>query len=330
MTVRPRSLALLAAAGAALPVLGGCATHLFRPTQLWPRPMAVAEDPLPRGIDADTPPGLVEVVVFRHADPVQVRRPESPTAFPLTYYRKKQRMQSGAWVHVGAGGRGEVFFPADGAKLVLIDDSVCRIGEPSRGEADIRLEVLTRAEIDLSPGAVVQLPGGSLLSGPPDGKTGPYLVQHFYEELIRVFNQSKAPAYLAFRDERIELAAGERIDLPLLEAGGEPIDLGGPPTEWTGAGLTARAYGVVEPIEESAGLALRATSPGVVLAQGVAVRLRPGDEVAFLGLGPPPASSPTTAAAPPTEPSPEPPSAPPSDLEPPGDSGDSGDPGGSP
>jgi hypothetical protein len=266
---------------AGLLVLGACRT------QLWPAPMTVPVDSLPPGVDADTPPGLIEILVYRHADPVQVRRPESPTAFPLTFYRKTQRMQSGAWVHVGAGGRAELLWPADGSKMILLDEGVCRIGEPGRGEPDVTLEIVTRAEINLSRGAVIELPGGSLLSGPPDEPTGPYLVQHFYEELIRVFNQSKAPAYLSFRDEQIVLAAGERIDLPLLGAGGSPIDLGGLPAELSGGGLEARAYGVMETIDHPTGLHLRARSPGLVMGHGIVMRLAPGEELTFLGFGPP-------------------------------------------
>ena len=152
-------------------------------------------------------------------------------------------------------------------------------------------------------------------------------MQHVYEELLRVFNQSRTSAYLAFRDDQIEIAAGERIDLPLLEAGGGPIDLGGPPIELTAGGLSAQAYGLVETVDDADGLRLRAVGPGIVLSQGVAVRLTSGEEVTFLDFGPR-----LGADAPPPVPAPAEPAEPDEPDEPDDLSGSGGasDPGGRP
>ena len=255
-------------------------------TQLWPGPMENVSDPLPKGVDADTPAGLVEVMVYRHADPVQVRLPESPTAFPLTFFRKNRRMNSGAWVHCGAGGRAEVLWPSDGAKVLLYDNGICRIGEPTRGEPAVRFESLTRVELTLSPGAITELPGGSLLTGPPDAKAGPYLVQRIYNELIRIFNQSGEPAYLRFREEEIVIGPGERVDIPLLEAGGSPIDLGGAPREVAGGRIKGVLYGNLEVESEDGGMRLRSLDgTGIVLSQGLAIWLRGDDQALLTDLG---------------------------------------------
>ncbi len=255
-------------------------------TQLWPGPMENVSDPLPAGVDSDTPAGLVEVLVYRHADPVQVRLPESPTAFPLTFFRKNRRMNSGAWVHCGAGGRAEILWPTDGAKILLHDNGVCRIGEPSRGEPAVRFEELTRAEISLSPGAITELPGGSQLTGPPDSPAGPYLVRRIYNELIRIFNQSGAPAYLRFREEEIVLGPGERIDIPLLEAGGAPIDLGGAPRSIEGGRIEGVVYGNLGVESEGGGMRIRSVDgSGIVLSQGLAIWLRGADQALLRDLG---------------------------------------------
>ncbi|MFT5287211.1 MAG: hypothetical protein ACI8TQ_003392 [Planctomycetota bacterium] len=272
-------------------------------TQLWPGPMVNTIDPLPKGVDSDTPAGLVEVLVYRHADPVQVRRPESPTAFPLTFFRKNRRMHSGAWVHCGAGGRAEVLWPTDGARVLMYDDSVCRIGEPSRGEPAVRFEHLTRAEITLSPGAITQLPGGAQLSGPPNSEAGPYLVQQVYSELLRIFNQSGEPAYLRFREDEIVIGAGERVDIPLLGAGGSPIDLGASPREIRVGWRRGQVYGDVEVTDESGRMRLSSPSGrGVVMTQGIALRLKRGDSALLLDLG----EIPATTVEPPTPENPAP------------------------
>ena len=248
--------------------------------------MENVSDPLPAGVDSDTPAGLVEVLVYRHADPVQVRLPESPTAFPLTFFRKNRRMNSGAWVHCGAGGRAEILWPTDGAKILLHDNGVCRIGEPSRGEPAVRFEALTRAEISLSPGAITELPGGSQLTGPPDSPAGPYLVRRIYNELIRIFNQSGAPAYLRFREEEIVLGPGERIDIPLLEAGGAPIDLGGAPRSIEGGRIEGVVYGNLGVESEGGGMRIRSVDgSGIVLSQGLAIWLRGADQALLRDLG---------------------------------------------
>ncbi len=266
---------------AAVALLVGSACN----TQIWPKPMVQAVDPLPPGVLANTTPGQTEVLLIRHADPVQVRLAGSQGAFPLTHYRKRQRVWAGTWMHCGAGGRAELLWVSDGATVVVFDEALCSVGDLERGEPSVRFETLTRAEIELAPGALVQLPGGSLLSGPPTEPTGPYLVQHIYDEMLRVFNQSRSPAYLAFREERITLGPGERIDLPLLGEGGAPFQLGGPPVEIESAGIRGAAYGDLTVLPESAGIRARSQGEGRLVGNGVIVHLAAGEEAALLDLG---------------------------------------------
>jgi hypothetical protein len=104
--------------------------------------------------------------------------------------------------------------------------------------------------------------------------------------VLRIFNQSGEPAYLSFREEEIALQAGERIDIPLLEAGGAPIDLGGPAREITGGRVRGKAYGDVAAEDEDGGMRVRSEGGrGVVLSQGVAVRLRPGEQALLQDFG---------------------------------------------
>lgn len=255
-------------------------------TQLWPGPMQ-SRSPLPPGVDGNTDPGTADVLLLRHADPVELRRPPSTTAFPLTFFRKRQRVGAGSWVHCGAGGRAELLWTADGANTIVFDHTVCRLGNPDLGEPTLRFSTLTRVELELSPGAVVELPGGTELSGPPDGATGPYLVEQVYDEILRVFNRSKQPAYVAYRDAHIALAAGERIDLPLLGVGSAPFDLGGPPREVESAGLRGELYGAVELVEDASGLRASASGPGHLRGNGVVVALDAGGGAALLPLSGP-------------------------------------------
>ncbi len=254
-------------------------------TQRWPGPMK-SPDPLPPGVDAGVVSGPADVILYRHADPVQLRRPPSMTPFPLTFYSKRERIRSGSWVYCGAGGRAELLWAADGANLIVFDEAILRLGDPKQGEPDVRFSILTRAEISLASGAVVELPGGSQLSGPVGEDTGPYLVERIYEEIMRLFNRSKRPAYLSFRDSRLVLAPGERVDLPLLEAGGTPFDLGGPPKEVQSAGISGALFGNLTFASDDTGLRATASGPGVLSGNGVAVDLVAGEEATLLPLAP--------------------------------------------
>ena len=283
-------LALTGATGAlAVGLLVGCypETPILWKTQRLPRPMKSKVDPLPPGTLELYPPGPEEVVVVRHADPVQIRPAGMPSSFPMPFYRKQARANSGSWVFCGAGGRLEVTWPS-GSAIVLDGRGTGVIGSPSRGEPTFLMYELSRARIMLASEDRVSLLGGSLLTIDPVpegeagvGRGGPFVVEHVDEEIVRLINRSKRPCNLRFRESPMRVEPGESIDLPLLEAGGDPRqpDAG---FQTLPGGVEIR--GAVEIVPGSEGNVLRATGDHEIRGLGVRIRLDEGEEASFLDL----------------------------------------------
>jgi len=270
-----RAATLAACAAAAL--LAACST------QRWPAPMrasAAAREPLPTIAQGPT-----EVLVLRHADPVEVRPIPGGGSWPLYFYSKKERLRSGASVLTGAGGRAEILWPGRSASFLLIGEAVCEIGEPTRDEPALALRGLSNARVFLTPDLRVRLLGGSILSGDPGvDRVGPIFLEHRDSDVLRVHNQAKTLCTIEFRDERIDLGPGQVVDLALLGAGGHPFELAedasgiGPPAQ----GLSAS--GSVEAVQERGGLRLLASGPARVHGRGQVVNLAAGEQAFF---GPP-------------------------------------------
>jgi hypothetical protein len=258
-------------------LLGACST------QRWPAPMRAtseAREPLP-----SVAQGPTEVLVMRHADPVEVRPIPGGGSWPLYFYAKKERLRSGASVLTGAGGRAEILWPGRSASFLLIGEAVCEIGEPTRDEPALALRGLSNARVFLTPDLRVRLLGGSVLSGDPGvDRVGPIFLEHRDSDVLRVHNQAKTRCTIEFRDERIDLGPGQVVDLALLGAGGDPFELAesassiGPPAQ----GLSAS--GSVEAVQERGGLRLLASGPARVQGRGQVVQLAAGQEAFF---GPP-------------------------------------------
>ena len=210
---RQRALSLLC-----LAALGGAACS----PQRLPSPMAPATVPLPPGESGLVAPGPQQVDVMRHADPVRIRRPGAPGAFTLPFYDKDVRLGAGGWVETGAGGRAEVTWPGRSTSAWISDSGVAVVGEPSRDEPVLLFLDVERARLILNDGERVQLMGGALLSGSEEGESGPFLIERKGPEIVRVRNQSKTIATVAYRDATIALSPGQIADLPLLEGGTSP------------------------------------------------------------------------------------------------------------
>ena len=105
-------------------------------TQRFPEPMQATVDPLPPGTQDLYPEGPEEALVIRHADPVQIRPAGLSSSFPLPFYDKQARVNSGSWVFSGAGGRVEVLWPTS-SSLVLFGKCTGVIGSPSSSESGL-------------------------------------------------------------------------------------------------------------------------------------------------------------------------------------------------
>lgn len=283
MSTRSRSPRPALARAAAACACGAAAVLAACSTQRWPGPMrstAAAREPVPAAVQGPT-----EVLVLRHADPVEVRPIPGGGSWPLYFYSKKERLRSGASVLTGAGGRAEILWPGRSASFLLIGEAVCEIGEPTRDEPALALRGLSNARVFLTPDLRVRLLGGSVLSGDPGvDRVGPIFLEHRDSDVLRVHNQAKTLCTIEFRDERIDLGPGQVVDLALLGAGGEPFELAegasgiGPPAQ----GMSAS--GSVEAVQERGGLRLLASGPARVQGRGQVVRLAAGEEAFF---GPP-------------------------------------------
>jgi hypothetical protein len=222
--------------------------------------------------------GAARVTLQRDSDPVWVRLPGERGESGVPFYAKRQRVPAGTMVRTGAGGRLEVLWGTDATSLVLFDDGRATVGNPEAGEPVVRIHAVTHALLGLTPEDVVELPGGALLRGDPGQPTGPFFLEQV-GPILRLTNQSKRVASLAFRSERGELGPGESIDLPRLALGTAPsAEL---PERLQASGLTVRFRGRLERAESVAGLSLRASEPTDVSALGVTVRLAPTQTACF-------------------------------------------------
>lgn len=284
--------------------LAGCAGFVHWPwtsTQRWPGPMEKGSDPLPKGDAVSAPTGAEEVLVIRHADPVQVRPAGLTSSFPLTFYNKNIRVMAGSAVYSAPGGRAEVLW-SDGSSVVLFGRGTGFIGSESRGEPAFTFREVERASLELNRETQVELIGGAELAA----HSGPFVLDHVRPDILRVKNQSKATGEIHFREARITLDPGQGVDLPLLSIGAKPV------TQTTGlavaraGGMRIEYGGELDVLDARAGIAFRARGEHEIRGQGVAVHLQTGDEVRFEPLGarasepaaPAPAPAPSQATTP--------------------------------
>lgn len=238
--------------------------------------------PLTGGEDAAAPPGLEEIVAVRHSAPVSVRQWGSPSAYPLDRIHAKERVRSGGWVLSGAGARAEVLWPLERASVELINAGVAVVGERSRDEPALKFLSLTRAKLYLVPGMRIALPGGATVAGDPSDPSGPFVLEFVEPNLIRVDNQAKVSAYVAFREAVLTLGPGQQVDLGLLELGTAPREARADLRPFTARGergtrLEGLAEGGLEPQSDAGGLGVVARTPGALEALGVRIELGAGE-----------------------------------------------------
>jgi hypothetical protein len=248
-------------------------------SQRLPGPMDNAVDPLPAGTLDLYPEGPEEVLIVRHADPVQVRPAATASSYPLRFFRKQARMNSGSWVFCGAQGRAEVIWPS-GMSMILSGKGNGVIGSKSREEPDFFFLELKHATVMMTPGDHVQLLGGSLLYA----ETGPFVIENDDFGIVRVRNRSKGVGRIAFRESIFDLDPGHVVDLPLLETGGAPLQVDPGFQTLDSGGAPIRVRGDVEILPDPLGTRLRAGGEHEVRAYGVRVRLDVGEEALFRDL----------------------------------------------
>ena len=278
---RTPGLALSLLAGLTALVSAGCIQRVQR----LPGPLPPLEDP----DGPSEPPALndvstLEALVQRHSDPVWIRRPAALDDYPLPFYRKRERVTAGTVVRTGYGGRAELIWPGDASNVVLFDHGAVRVANPETDEMLVEFLSVTRCLIHLTPEDRVLLPGGSVLRGDPVEPSGPYQLEHFDPQYLRLTNQTKRPAQLIYREAEIELGPGESIDLPRL---GDTAPRPPHPAQEELQGGKVSIVGRVEPHTDAGSIRMKAVRPSEVFSQGVRVRLAPDEQVTFQELSPP-------------------------------------------
>lgn len=285
----PRRFPLAALPALLVPGLGACLTPY---PQRLPGPLPVVGE-LP-AVPPPSPNAPV-VTVQRESDPVWVRRAGERGDSVLPFYRKRERITAGALVRTGAGGRAELLWAPDASALALFDEGRVTVGDPARDEPMLRFHSLTRAILVLTPEDRVELVGGAILAGDPLESTGTILLESLPASRLRLTNQSKRLATVAFRDERLEVGPGESIDLPVPVGGSAPRERR-EPERFELPGLAVAFQGRVERKDSAGGVSLTALEPTSVSALGIEARLEPGETVSFSGLA-------QVAPVPPADPS---------------------------
>jgi hypothetical protein len=257
----------------------GTSACFFPNTQRWPPPMGGDFAKLPKGDGTTRKEGPEEVTVLRHADPVRVRPPGALSGQPLSFYDKRMRMSAGSSVIVSPGGRAEVIWPSS-ASIVMFGQGVAWIGSTGRGEPMFDFQELDRARLDLREGDRVRLMGGAELSG----TSGPYVVERKRDRNLEIVNQSKGELHVAFREELFTLAPGQKVVLPLLTDGGDPIAPDPDATTAAGPGFSVRMSGAVTPQSNETQMSFRATGQATLEALGQRVQLEAGENSVLSGF----------------------------------------------
>ena len=288
-----RRPALASLAGLVVALAASCST------QRWPAPMDPSVVPLPPGDGASVAPGLEEVEVIRHADPVQFRRAGANAAFPMRFWNKKERARAGAWVLTDSGGRAELLWPRDGTNVILFEDGAAQLGERDRDEPVARLRRISRVKLQLGPDALIELEGGALLSGDPEELCGPYVIERLpIGDILRFYNKARHTARIEYRDEVLTVGPGQVVDLPILGLGTEPFRRSSLEQVVRTDGVDLRLLGDVS-VDANGGVAtVEASGSGRVEAQGVQVALESGQVARFTDLSGRVTDSPVALQAP--------------------------------
>jgi hypothetical protein len=241
--------------------------------------MEASVNPLPQGDFVGEVTGPEEVYIVRHADPVQVRPAGLPSSFPLSFYDKDIRVGAGSTVYSAPGGRVEIIWP-DGTSIVMFGRGTGIVGSTSRGEPAFTFREVERALLDLNHDEEIELYGGAHLTA----STGPFILDHVREDILRVKNQSQSAGRIAFREAVFTLDPGQVVDLPVLSGGARPSPRDSGLAFARAGGFAIEYGGAIERVPAEGAVVLAATGDHEIHGLGVSVRLRPGEEARFRGL----------------------------------------------
>ncbi|MEL6428810.1 MAG: hypothetical protein AAFU73_09000 [Planctomycetota bacterium] len=275
-TVRRACLAALAWAAAPL-LLGGC----YIETQKFPSLLRPTQDPLPEGALRDFPRGPEEALIVRHGDTVSVRMAESLSTVKLRWHDKRLRAPAGSWVFCSSSGFAEVIL--DGSTVIALRGlGTGVIGAPeSRREPDFFFIDVTGAQIEFGEPGQVQLPGGALL----EAASGTFALERVDDDVLRVANRTASLGTISYRDEILELYPSETADLALLDEGTAPFERDPRARAILTDGGRLVLRGDVDVVSSADGARLRTGESSEISGFGLVLRLEPGDEVLFQGLG---------------------------------------------
>jgi hypothetical protein len=248
--------------------------------QLVPGPLDL---PPPHEVETQPTDGP-QTIVVRHASPVWIYRPGATAGYPLPFYRKRERVTSGSAVRVGWGGRAELVWPGDATSIVMFEETRVDLGDPSRDQALVVFNEVTRAQLILTPEDRIILVGGAELRGDPVQPSGPFLLDRIGLDLLRVTNQSKFRGRLLYRDAVLELAPGDSIDVPVLSIGSAPYEVDPGLTRVASGGIELEVLGNVDPSPGTNAVHLKALGLSEVSAQGIQIRLARDEEAVFASL----------------------------------------------
>lgn len=276
---RPRrapALALAAAVGASA-LLSGC----YVDTQRYSGVIRPLQEPLPEGALRDFERGPEEAFVIRHGDTVSVRIAETLSTIKLRWYDKRLRAPAGSWVFCSGTGKAEILLPGT-TVVTLRGQGTGVIGaSESRREPEFFFLDVTHARVEFGEPGRVQLPGGALL----EAQAGTFVLERVDEDVVRVANRTGAEGTVSYRDAQITLQPSKSVDLALLGLGTAPYERDPSARPVLAEGARLMLSGDVDIVSSLEGALLRAGENAQISGFGQVMRLDPGDEVLFEGLG---------------------------------------------
>lgn len=261
---------LLAAASA------GC----YIDTQRYPGVMRPSKRPLPPGARETFERGPEEAYVIRHSDSVSVRMAETTSTVALRWYDKRIRVPAGSWVYTGPQGYAEVLLPG-ATDIQLRGNCAGVVGSESRREPIFTFMGVSDAAIQFGELSQVQLPGGALL----EADNGLFVLERIEQRVLRVANRSGRPGTVAYRDTVLRLEPSETVDLALLDVGSAPFEVDPDSRDVLTDGGRVQLRGAVDVLASRDGARMRAAGDSEITGYGLVIRLDPGDEILFEGLG---------------------------------------------
>lgn len=284
--------AWLLLAGVASGCIASYQTVPWVDTQRHPGPMEQRAN-LPPGSQDDYPEGPEVVLIVRHADPVQVRRPGLPQGTPMAFYDKRARVNSGSWVHCGTGGRAEVIWP-HGSSVLLIGYSTGVVGSTSRGDPTFVFREMDSARLEPTREERIELLGGAVVVA----TQGPVMIERVRDDILELRNQSGEDVKVEFLDETLLIEPGEVVDLALLTAGARPRPRARSYERVAGKGFTVEVAGSIAAEVDGNLVAIAATGPTEIHGLGLSVNVRADERVTINGFGGPAVLAPRAEAAP--------------------------------